>query len=88
MTSSDLYARRYSDCEQCKKPVIRARDDKGKDVVVDAEPVIGGRYALHDFGGGRPLATVPAAKLSFGRRLYVLHKGCAAASSRRRRTVA
>lgn len=83
--SPDLYARRHSACEQCKKPIIKARDDKGKDVIVEAEPTVGGRYALHEFGGGRPLATVPAARPAFGRQLYVLHKGCAA--SRRRRAV-
>lgn len=72
-------------CEHCTQPVIEARTDKGRELEVNAEPEAGGKFALHDHGGTRMLATTPPAKLAFGRRLYIEHKCAGRAAAPRRR---
>lgn len=59
-------------CSDCKKPLIKAATDKGAPVVVDADPVVGGRYRL-TARTTIPLAAPATAKLAFGVALYTAH---------------
>ena len=73
-------------CEACEADVIQTVTERGREIAVNAEPVLGGKFALrevHSTMAIRPIAVVPAPKFAFGRRLYVEHTGCAASTHKR-----
>lgn len=83
MTSSDL-ASHITKCAYCVTEVITAKTEKGREIDLNAEPLVGGKFALHHHDWAKPLATCPPLKLAFGRKLYTEHKCTGRAAARRR----